>query len=52
MATLTSWEEKGMEKERRLLALKMLQEGASLEFVTKVTGFSIEQIQQLQAPNQ
>jgi hypothetical protein len=27
--------------ERRSLALKMLQEGASLEFVTKVTGFSI-----------
>jgi predicted transposase YdaD len=37
------------EEERRSMALKMLQEGATLEFVTKVSGFTIEQIQALQA---
>jgi predicted transposase/invertase (TIGR01784 family) len=37
------------EEERRSLALKMLQEGATLDFVTKVTGFSAVQIQDLQA---
>lgn len=31
------------------LALKMLQEGATLDFVTKVTGFTVEQIQQMQS---
>jgi predicted transposase/invertase (TIGR01784 family) len=38
-------------EERRSLALKMLQEGATLEFVTKVTDLTTEQIQQLQAEN-
>jgi hypothetical protein len=46
-------EERGGEKarteERRSLALKMLQEGATLDFVTKVTGFSAVQIQDIQA---
>jgi predicted transposase/invertase (TIGR01784 family) len=37
------------EEERRSLALKMLQEGATLDFVTKVTGFSTVQIQDIQA---
>jgi predicted transposase YdaD len=37
------------EEERRSLALKMLQEGATLDFVTKVTGFSAVQIQDIQA---
>jgi predicted transposase YdaD len=41
-------EETGVEKERRSLALKMLQEGATVEFVTKVTGFSVAQIQDIQ----
>jgi DNA-binding transcriptional regulator YbjK len=31
------------------LALKMLQEGATVEFVTKVTGFTADQLQQMQA---
>ncbi len=39
-------------KERRSMALKMLQEGATLEFVAKVTGWTIEQLQALQAENQ
>jgi predicted transposase YdaD len=41
-------EETGVGKERRSLALKMLQEGATVEFVTKVTGFSVAQIQDIQ----
>jgi Putative transposase, YhgA-like len=53
MQATTSWEEKGIEKgieqERRSMALKMLQEGATLEFVTKVTGYPIAQLQDLQA---
>jgi len=49
MQITTSWEEKGMEKERRSLALKMLQEGATLQFVEKVTGLTVEQLQQLQS---
>jgi hypothetical protein len=40
--------ENGVEEERRSLALKMLQEGATVEFVKKVTGFSVAQIQDLQ----
>jgi Uma2 family endonuclease len=39
-------------QERRSMALKMLQEGATLEFVTKVTSFTIEQLQQFQTENQ
>jgi DNA-binding transcriptional regulator YbjK len=31
------------------LALKMLQEGATVEFVTRVTGFTADQLQQMQA---
>jgi predicted transposase/invertase (TIGR01784 family) len=38
----------GVEEERRSLALKMLQEGATVEFVKKVTGFSGAQIQDIQ----
>jgi predicted transposase/invertase (TIGR01784 family) len=53
MQATTSWEEKGIEKgieqERQSMALKMLQEGATLEFVTKVTGYPIAQLQDLQA---
>jgi predicted transposase/invertase (TIGR01784 family) len=31
------------------LALKMLQEGATVEFVTRFTGFTADQLQQMQA---
>jgi predicted transposase/invertase (TIGR01784 family) len=52
MQVTTSWEErgivKGKDEERRLLARKMLQEGATLNFVTKVTGLTAEQLQQLE----
>jgi predicted transposase YdaD len=37
------------EEERRSLALKMLQEGATLDFVIKVTGFSAVQIQDIRS---
>jgi predicted transposase/invertase (TIGR01784 family) len=40
--------EQGQEEKAVELALKMLQEGATLDFVTKVTGFTVEQIQQMQ----
>jgi hypothetical protein len=44
--------EEGREEERRSLALKMLQENVSLDLITRVTGFSPEQIQHLQAEHQ
>jgi predicted transposase/invertase (TIGR01784 family) len=40
---------KGKAEGKAELALKMLQEGGTIEFVTKVTGFSAAQLQQLQA---
>ena len=43
---------RGEERQRQAIALKMLQEGATLEFITKVTGFTAEQLQALQAENQ
>jgi len=49
MQITTSWEEKGMEKERRSLALKMLQENIPLETIARITEFSIAQLQQLQS---
>lgn len=32
-----SWEKKGIEKEKRKIALKMLKEGLPIETITKVT---------------
>jgi predicted transposase YdaD len=37
------------EEERRSLALKMLQENISIETITRITEFTLEQLQQLQA---
>ncbi len=37
----------GQEAERRLIALKMLAEGISLEVIAKITGYSTQQIQNL-----
>jgi predicted transposase/invertase (TIGR01784 family) len=39
----------GKAEEKATLALKMIQEGATFEFVMKVTGFTIAQLQELQA---
>jgi hypothetical protein len=48
-----TWErEKEMQAEmqtKEAIAIKMLQEGATLEFVVKVTGWTVEQVQALQA---
>jgi hypothetical protein len=46
---LKEGEQRGREEERRSLALKMLQEDASLDLIARVTGFSMEQLQQLQS---
>lgn len=52
MQTLTSWEEKGMEKgvekATHTIALKLLQKQISLETIAEVTGLTIEQLQDLQ----
>lgn len=45
MEILTSWEVKAMER----IALNLLREGMTSEFVVRVTGVSIERVQQLQA---
>jgi predicted transposase YdaD len=44
-------EELGRMQERKKIALKMIQEGATLDFVVRVTGFSIDQIHELQTAN-
>ncbi len=48
MAVMTSWEEKGMEKERRTIALNMLNDHLPLAQIARLTGLTIEQLQQLQ----
>ncbi len=52
METLTSWEERGLEKgreeERQAIALKMLQGNLPLEQISQFTGLTLEQIQALQ----
>ncbi len=40
--------ERGKIEERKNIALKMIQEGATLDFIARVTGFSIDQIHDLQ----
>jgi predicted transposase YdaD len=37
------------EAERRSIALKMLAEGMSIEVISKITGYSIQQIQSFQS---
>jgi predicted transposase YdaD len=49
METLTSWEREGMEKERQSIALNMLKDNFSLEQISRLTGLTIAQLQQLQA---
>ena len=52
MYTMTSWEEKGMEKgiekERQTIALNLLRQGFSVESITQATGLTIDQLKQLQ----
>jgi len=42
-----SWEEKGIEKGKKEVALEMLKEGASIDFIAKVTQLSRESIENL-----
>ena len=51
MQTVTTWEENGMEKARRSIALNMLKDNFSLEQISRLTGLTIAQLQQLQADN-
>ena len=48
MYTMTSWEEKGMEKATQTIALNLLRQGFSIESITQATGLTIVQVQQLQ----
>jgi predicted transposase/invertase (TIGR01784 family) len=52
METLTSWEErgmeKGMEKERERIALNMLRRNCAWEMISEVTGLSPTRLQELQ----
>ena len=41
--------EQGKEQERQTIALNMLQENISLETIARITGLTIEQLQQLQS---
>ncbi|MGI0493510.1 hypothetical protein ACN4EG_17140 [Alkalinema pantanalense CENA528] len=49
METMTSWEEKGMEKATQTIALNLLRQKLPVETIAEVTGLTIEQIQALQA---
>jgi hypothetical protein len=44
-----TWEQEKETQTKEVMALKMLQEGATLDFVAKVTGFTAEQLQGLRA---
>ena len=48
MYTMTSWEEKGMEKERQTIALNLLRKNVDLETIVECTGLTIVQLQELQ----
>ena len=49
MKTMTSWEEKGMEKATQTIALNMLNDNLLLEQIARLTGLTIEQRQHLQS---
>ena len=48
MQATTSWEEKGMLKERETIALNLLRKNVDLETIVECTGLTIVQLQQLQ----
>ena len=56
MQTMTSWEEKGMEKglkrATQSIVLNMLRKKLDLETIAEVTGLTIAQLQNLQANNE
>jgi predicted transposase YdaD len=52
METLTSWEEKGMEKATQTIALSLLEQNVPLETIAQATKLTIAQLQQIQAQGQ
>ena len=49
MQAMTSWEEKGMEKERQTIALNFLRQGILIEAIAQATGVTLPQLQEMQA---
>ncbi len=49
MEITTSWERKGAQKTAEQIAVNSLREGLPVEMVVKITGLSVEKVQQLQA---
>ncbi|MHC5739957.1 Rpn family recombination-promoting nuclease/putative transposase [Nostoc sp.] len=49
MEIVTSWQQEGAQKTREEIALNLLREGLAIEVITRVTGLTVEQVQQLQA---
>ncbi|MCC5604518.1 Rpn family recombination-promoting nuclease/putative transposase [Nostoc favosum] len=49
MEIVTSWQQEGAQKTREEIALNLLHEGLAIEVITRVTGLTLEQVQQLQA---
>lgn len=49
MEIVTSWQQEGAQKTRQEIALNLLREGLAIEVITRVTGLTVEQVQQLQA---
>ncbi len=49
MEITTSWEQKGAQQALEEVALNSLREGLSVEMVVKITGLTVERVQQLQA---
>jgi predicted transposase YdaD len=49
MQTVTSWEEKGMEKARCSIATNLLRQGISIEAIAQATGLTLSQLQEIQA---
>ncbi len=48
MQATTSWEEKGMERATRTIALNLLHQGIALETIAQATGLTLDQLQELQ----
>lgn len=49
MEIVTSWEKQGANKALEKVALNSLREGLSVEIVVKVTGLTMERVQELKA---
>ncbi|MBD2459215.1 Rpn family recombination-promoting nuclease/putative transposase [Nostoc sp. FACHB-87] len=49
MEIVTSWQEEGAQKAKEDIALNLLREGIATDVIIRVTGLTVEQVQQLQA---